>query len=247
MRRKYALTFRGRDRFACVRTEERPIADGPGPAARIAGSGRTGMASASGDELDAIGTLVEVMGIRGSALVMHGESVGRLAAATAVELGLPPTEVGRLRLAGVLHDVGKIAVPEAILDKAGPLDPLEWAQIRRHPEVGYRLVRDLGLPEIAGWILCHHERPDGLGYPFGLSGARIPIQGAILAAADAYDAMVAERPYQAALPHAHACLELRVGSGSQFEPAVVEALIAVLEQGRVQPKEEEYARPRDVS
>lgn len=164
-------------------------------------------------------------------LEAHGEAVGRLAAATARRLGFGEPEVSDLLLAGRLHDVGKLALDERILYKPGPLDDDELAAIRRHPLIGARLLREAGLRRIATWVLCHHERPDGRGYPIGLELAEIPAPARILAAADACDAMLTDRVYRPALrPHA-AVLELRRGSGRQFEPPVVEALLAELFSG----------------
>ena len=160
---------------------------------------------------------------------MHGESVGRYAAIAAQNLGLPPAGVRALRLAGILHDIGKTELPAAILDKPGPLTPSEWKAIRNHPEAGHRLLTAAGLEAIAEWVFAHHERPDGTGYPLGLKAGEIPIEAAILAAADAYDAMRDDRPYKAPLTHAEAAAELRDCAGTQFDREVVEALIAGIE------------------
>lgn len=186
------------------------------------------MATRAAERAKPLLTLLELTGQSDPTLSMHGESVGELAAIAAQELGLPPTQIGRLRLAGILHDIGKITIPDRILNKSGRLTEEEWGEIRRHPETGYRLVRSVGLEEIADWVLVHHERPDGRGYPYGLSAREIPLQGMILAVADAYHAMIAERPYQGRLSHGEACWELRECSGSQFDGAVVEALTSAL-------------------
>lgn len=152
----------------------------------------------------------------------HCEAVADLAADIGRRLHLSDTTLNRLRLAGVLHDVGKVLVPERILEKPGPLSAMEWDQVRRHPETGYRLIRSAGLDEIAGWVRTHHERPDGRGYPFG-SKSR-PLGGAIIAVADAFNAMTTERPYQAAVSPRDALLEIERCAGAQFEPDVVAAL-----------------------
>lgn len=174
-------------------------------------------------------TLLEVVSLRDPDLGMHGESVGHFAALAGEGLGLPPAQIGQLRLAGILHDIGKIAVPDAILHKPGRLTEEEWAVVRRHPEIGHQLVSSVGLTEIADWILTHHERPDGLGYPYGLTGAEIPIPAAILAVADAYHAMIAERPYQRPLTHAEAREELQRCADTQFDGLVVTATIRAIE------------------
>jgi len=165
------------------------------------------------------------LGSRDPALREHCDFVGDLAASLGRRLGLPEPVVARLRLAGVLHDIGKVAIPDRILQKAGALDDGEWERVRRHPEAGYVLIRGVGLNEIAGWVLCHHERPDGNGYPYGLDGERIPLEAAILSLADAFHAMTSERPYQTALSDEAACEEVLRCSGSQFDAGVVDALL----------------------
>jgi HD-GYP domain-containing protein (c-di-GMP phosphodiesterase class II) len=155
-------------------------------------------------------------------LQQHCDGVGDLAADIGRRLKLPAPFQHRLRLAGVLHDVGKVMVSRRILDKPGPLSTSEWDQIRRHPETGYLLVRSVGLDEIAGWVRTHHERPDGRGYPFG-SKSR-PLGGAIIAVADAFHAMTVKRPYQQAVSRRDALLEIERCAGTQFEPEVVAAL-----------------------
>ena len=169
--------------------------------------------------------LIRMLGSTGADenLREHSWEVGELAARIGRRLHLPEVTLRRLRLAGVLHDVGKAFVPQSILDKPGPLSSLEWAQIRRHPETGYLLARSAGLGEIAGWIRAHHERPDGRGYPFGVKSR--PLEAAIIAVADTFHAMTAERPYQQAVSPAVACQEIEVCAGTQFEPRVVDALI----------------------
>lgn len=165
------------------------------------------------------------LGSRDPALREHCDFVGDLAASLGRRLGLAEPTVQRLRLAGVLHDIGKVAIPERILQKPGALDDGEWKRVRRHPEAGYVLIRGVGLNEIAGWVLCHHERPDGRGYPYGLDGQRIPLEAAILSVADAYHAMTTERPYQRALSDSAACDQVLRCSGSQFDARVVDALL----------------------
>jgi HD-GYP domain-containing protein (c-di-GMP phosphodiesterase class II) len=131
----------------------------------------------------------------------------------------------------VLHDIGKLGVADAVLKKPGALNDEEWAEMRRHPELGARILDHANLRDISGWVLAHHERIDGRGYPHGLAGEEIPLEARILAVADAYEAMTADRAYRAALGHDAAQAELRAGSGTQFDPAVVEAFLAVLAPG----------------
>jgi HD-GYP domain-containing protein (c-di-GMP phosphodiesterase class II) len=152
---------------------------------------------------------------------------GRLAELTSRELGLSEPTIARVRLATLLCDVGRDQIPGEILNKRGPLDDQEWAQIRRQPELGAALLSDVSFDDIREWIRCHHERPDGRGYPRGLVGDQIPLEARIVAVVDAYTAMRSDRPYRAARNHEDACDELRRFAGSQFDAAVVEAFLSV--------------------
>jgi HD-GYP domain-containing protein (c-di-GMP phosphodiesterase class II) len=159
----------------------------------------------------------------------HAEHVAELAARTAQQLGLPAAMVFRCRLGGWLHDVGKVAIPEQILAKPGPLDDAEWALMRTHAAIGEEIVRGIGaLRQATAAVRHHHERYDGTGYPDGITGAAIPIEARIIAAADAYAAMTVDRPYSAARTPREAALELRRCAGSQLDPRVVAALLATL-------------------
>ena len=159
----------------------------------------------------------------------HAEEVARLAGLTAERLGLPGRVAQRCRLAGWLHDVGKLAVPEQILNKPGPLDDAESEVMRTHPAVGADIVHRIpALRQVAPAVRHHHERYSGDGYPDGLAGQAIPIEARIIAAADAYATMTADRPYSPARTAQEATAELRRSAGSHFDPAVVDALLAVL-------------------
>ena len=120
------------------------------------------------------------------------------------ELGLDEERVDRVRLAGVLHDIGKIGISDRVLTKPGPLDQTEWQEMYTHPEIGARLLSRPEFADLREWILAHHERPDGLGYPHGIGEDRIPIEARILAVADAYEAMTADRCYRPAIGEAAA-------------------------------------------
>ena len=183
-----------------------------------------------GEQLAAAMLLAETLDLRDVATARHSETVGRYAERIAAELGLPPDRVERVRVAGVLHDVGKLGISDAVLLKPGRLDPDEWDEIRRHPELGARILEHANLRDVAGWVLTHHERLDGAGYPRGLDGGSIPLEGRILAVADAYEAMTADRPYRGALAEGEARAELRRGAGTQFDERVVEAFLRVLDQ-----------------
>ena len=168
--------------------------------------------------------LLQVITEQNVCLDEHVERVSDLAGAVAEALGEPEHEVWRVRLAGRLHDVGKTAIPAAILDKPGPLDERESEFMRRHPLIGERIVTVApALASTAELIRSSHERIDGRGYPDGLSGPAIPIGSRIIAVCDAFDAMTSERPYRGPTDVATALAELRSHAGTQFDPGVVEA------------------------
>lgn len=154
----------------------------------------------------------------------HSRRVGALAAAVALELGLEVPIACHVGLAGLLHDVGKIGIPSSILTKPGGLTDCEWLELRTHVIVGERILRGAGLSSIAGWVRHHHERVDGLGYPEGLVGARIPLPSRILLVADAYDAMVSDRSYRRGIEHDAALAEISRMAGSQFDADCAAAL-----------------------
>jgi len=153
----------------------------------------------------------------------HSYVVGELAARVAIRMGLEQEEIELLRLAGSLHDLGKLAIPEEILRKPGPLTAAERLVLERHPQIGFRMLDSLGVEPVADWILHHHERWDGTGYPDRLSRDDIPLGARILFVADAYDAMTTDRVYRGGLSHFRALTELDRCSGTQFDPGVVEA------------------------
>jgi two-component system cell cycle response regulator len=183
---------------------------------------------AGNEHLSAVLVLAETLDLRDSGTSSHSQTVGRLAALIAKALGLDDARVERIRLAGILHDIGKIGIPDWILHKPGKLDEAEWAEVRKHPEMGARIAASAKLDDISEWILCHHERVDGRGYPGGLPADEIPVEAKILAVADAYEAMTAERVYKHAMPAEAAERELRDQSGTQFDAAVVDALMAAI-------------------
>ena len=146
--------------------------------------------------------------------------------------GSPADVVLRCRLGGWLHDVGKVAIPQRILEKPGALDASEWEVMRTHPSIGEEIVRGVAaLREAAAAVRHHHERYGGDGYPDGLAGTAIPIEARIVAAADAFSAMTVDRVYSKARTPAGAAIELRRSAGAHLDPAVVEALLAVLGLG----------------
>jgi HD-GYP domain-containing protein (c-di-GMP phosphodiesterase class II) len=150
-----------------------------------------------------------------------------MAAATAEALGLSPDEVENVRHASELHDVGKVAIPDAILGKPGPLTDEEWTFVRRHTVIGERIILAApALARVATLVRSSHERWDGMGYPDALDGDAIPVGARIVAVADAFAAMIAGRPYRAARTPEEALDELRLAAGTQFDPAVVDAWCA---------------------
>jgi diguanylate cyclase (GGDEF)-like protein/putative nucleotidyltransferase with HDIG domain len=153
----------------------------------------------------------------------HSQRVAELAARTARRLGLPDEEVELTRLAASLHDLGKLAIPEEILRKPSPLTEPERIVLERHPQIGFRMLESLGVDPVAEWVLHHHERWDGSGYPDGLPGERIPLGARIIFVADAYDAMTSERVYRRRVIPAEAIAELQRCAGTQFDPHIVTA------------------------
>lgn len=208
----YAAKHEGRDRVSLLPSSKDPGASTAEPEA-------VGLARA----------LAFASSLREGIPEEHAEQVARLAVLTAEHLGLPARAVQRCRLAGWLHDVGKLAISEPILTKPGPLDDAEWALMRTHPVVGAAVVsRVAALRQAAPAVRHHHERYSGGGYPDNLAGTAIPLEARIIAAADAYAAMTATRPYSAARAPEDAATELRRSAGSHLDPAVVESLLAVL-------------------
>lgn len=158
----------------------------------------------------------------------HAQRVAYLSQQIALALGFDSAHAERLLVAGLLHDVGKIGVSEAVLRKTGRLTDEEFAQIKLHPEIGYRILKDLkGLDDVLPAVLHHHERLDGRGYPHGLAGDDIPLIARIVAAADTFDAMSSTRSYRSKLPRDEVFAELRRSAGSQLDPAVVNALLSL--------------------
>jgi diguanylate cyclase (GGDEF)-like protein/putative nucleotidyltransferase with HDIG domain len=190
-----------------------------------------GVAGAPGDlQLATVIALAEALDIRDTGTAKHSHMVGRYAELMAIELELESAHVERVRLAGVLHDVGKIGVSDAVLSKPGPLSADEWVEMKTHPEIAARLLSRPEFDDVRGWILAHHERPDGGGYPFGLGREQIPLEARILAVADAFEAMTADRVYRPAIGHAAARAELEAGAGTQFDAEVVEAFLRAVDR-----------------
>jgi putative nucleotidyltransferase with HDIG domain len=149
----------------------------------------------------------------------------------ALQMGVSEPELTRVKRGAMLHDVGKIGIPDSILRKPGPLDEEEWAIMRLHPEMGYEMLRGIDfLEDAATIVLTHQERYDGRGYPAGLQGDAIPLGSRIFAVVDTFDAMTSNRPYRDALPYEVARQELIDHAGTQFDPRVVEAFVSIDEK-----------------
>lgn len=177
----------------------------------------------------ALSALLAALDARDQYTGSHSQAVVELARAVAAELGLSAEEVESAGQVALLHDLGKVGVPDTILQKPGPLTALEWELMRQHPAIGARIVSAIEpLSHLAPAIHAEHERWDGGGYPDGLAGHEIPIAARITLACDAYHAMISDRPYRLALGREPALEELRAHSGSQFDPSVVAALLAAL-------------------
>lgn len=177
-------------------------------------------------ELVTIRALWRSLAARDPATAAHSRRVARLARRIGRRLGLGPDELRMLSRAGRLHDIGKLATPDATLRKPGSLDEAERRRIERHVRDGVLILADFpALWQLLPLVATHHERWDGAGYPAGLAGSAIPYGGRILAVADSFDAMTASRPYRGRLPAKAARRILRSGAGTQWDPAVVEAFL----------------------
>jgi len=174
--------------------------------------------------LRAAKNLVRFVDARDTSTANHSEVVAALAEAVGMELALDAEMVDHLRLAGLLHDLGKIGLPDAILKAPRRLTAEEYSIVKRHPEFGHSLLDGLGIEPVDEWVLHHHEHWDGSGYPDGLAGEDIPLGARIILAADAFEAITADRPYRPAQSEQAALAELQRHAGSQFDPVVVEAL-----------------------
>ena len=181
--------------------------------------------AAGSRELTWAATLARAVDARMATPIEHSTIVARYAAGTAQRLGWSGPDLAHLRIAAMLHDIGKVVLPDRILQKPDSLSDVEYEEVKRHPETGAALINRVeGLGQIAEWVRHSHEHFDGSGYPDGLSGDRIPLASRILLVADAFDAMTSDRPYRAAQSQAETLAELRRHAGRQFDPRCVEAL-----------------------
>jgi HD-GYP domain-containing protein (c-di-GMP phosphodiesterase class II) len=201
------------------------------------------------NEPEAVGlaqALALAAGIRDGLPELHAQQVAELAVAVADRLGTSPATQLRCRLGGWLHDVGKIAIPDRVLAKAGELDEGEWALMQRHTLIGEQMVRRIpGLTSAAAAVRHHHERFDGSGYPDGLAGDQIPLEARIIGAVDAFSAITNERVYGHGRSREDAIDELRRCAGTHFDPEVVQALVACLEDEAARLRRRLAARRTD--
>jgi HD-GYP domain-containing protein (c-di-GMP phosphodiesterase class II) len=185
--------------------------------------------------LDTVRVLAAAIEARDPYTGGHTERVAALSLLLAAELGWSKARLAEVEMGVVLHDIGKIGVDDAILRKPERLTPAEWAQIRAHPIIGARLVSMVNSLRFAvPYALYHHERYDGTGYPFQLAGEAIPVEGRLVAVADAFDAMTTHRPYRPALTYEAAAREIETGAGVQFDPDIARAFLDCWRRGAVE-------------
>ena len=186
-------------------------------------------AAALDEDASIVDGLVGMVRLRDPITASHLDAVGLLARRLAVMLDLEPASIARITTAARLHDVGKMAIPLATLNKPGSLDEDEWHEIRRHPDLGGTIVA--GFPQLEKYraiVRGHHERVDGRGYPDGLLGSEIPYEARVIAVVDAFHAMTVSRPYSRVRTPAQALAELMNCSGTQFEPEYVDAFVKMM-------------------
>ncbi|MBC5800859.1 MAG: HD-GYP domain-containing protein [Candidatus Eremiobacteraeota bacterium] len=184
---------------------------------------------------EVVAALLAALEARDAATCEHSRAVGMWCGRIAKMVGLPPERQRIAVLAGILHDVGKLATPSEILLKPGPLEPHEWETMRDHSRVGAQMLERIpSLGELTPIVRAHHERIDGRGYPDGEVGDRIPRLARIVAVADAFHAMISRRPYRAAMTLTAALDELRAGSGTQWDSALVDAMLEIVQPARTE-------------
>jgi diguanylate cyclase (GGDEF)-like protein len=175
---------------------------------------------------DLINTIIKTLYEKNPREEQHSERVGEVAEKIGAAIGFSETEIGKLKLIGHLHDIGKIAIEDGILNKAGTLTSREREEVQRHPEIGFRILSATSeMLDLAACVLAHHERWDGKGYPRGISREEIPIEARIIALADSYDAMTSERPYRKALDEEVILYEIKKNAGYQFDPDIAQVFV----------------------
>ncbi len=176
-----------------------------------------------------LGTLAAALEAKDAYTNDHANQIAELAGAVCEQLEIVPAETRMIRLAALLHDIGKIGIPEAILRKEGPLDDDEWAMMHEHPRIGARILEPVPyFADLVPLVACSHERYDGRGYPDGLTSERIPLGSRVIAVCDAFHAMTEDRVYRKAMPISEAMAEIERCAGSQFDPVCAQALLVVV-------------------
>ena len=182
------------------------------------------------DTLEMVNALSVALDLKSEYTCNHSARVAELSVLLAKALHLPLEEQIRINLGAHLHDIGKVGIPDAILNKVGPLDDKEFALIKQHTLTGYKIIKKVrSFSEISDIILYHHERVDGLGYPEGLSGQEISLATKIVSIADSFDAMTSKRPYRQSLTTTEALKELKRCAGKQFEEGLVDVFIKLVD------------------
>lgn len=183
--------------------------------------------------MNAVMAVVAAIDARSEAVHRHSQNVSRYAVAIAKELGLSPTQVEVVRIGGLLHDTGKIGVPDSILKKPGSLDEEEWALMKQHASTG-RAILGRGIPKpVVECVLYHHEQPDGKGYPEGLKGDDIPFSARIVRVADVFDAMTTDQPYRRAFGTEETLAKLVAGRSAKYDADAVDALVALIQDQKL--------------
>jgi diguanylate cyclase (GGDEF)-like protein/putative nucleotidyltransferase with HDIG domain len=227
--------------YEAKRTKLNPVVFNPG----LAGGDRSARSTSrpTRDQRALAAALARAVDAKDMGTQSHSETVAQLSVAIAEGLGITGEHLEQIRIAGLLHDVGKIGVADAILQKRGALDTVERSAMDDHVVVGHAIITAAELPTEAEWVLHHHERYDGKGYPAGWRAAEIPLEARIISVADAYEAMTGDRPYRSRLTNGEALDELRRNAGTQFDGRCVNALIDVVSQIEPdgQPSRSEHA------
>jgi HD-GYP domain-containing protein (c-di-GMP phosphodiesterase class II) len=191
---------------------------------------RPGRKTAAADFLGSAALFSQMLDLRDLNTGMHSTRLAEWGLRVARSLGVPEHSLPDLETGALLHDIGKVAIPESILGKPGRLTDEEFEIVKRHPEFGWTVIRNLpGLEHTSLQILHHHENFDGTGYPAGLKGTEIPIGARIVSVIDSFDAMISNRPYRAGLPMKEVIRRLHESSGTQFDPLVVDAFVRIVE------------------
>ena len=173
-----------------------------------------------------INTIINTLHEKNPREEQHSRRVSEICQKIGIAIGFSEIKISKLKVVGLLHDIGKIAIEEGILNKPGKLTDHERDEIKRHPDIGYRILSSsYDMLELADCIMAHHERWDGAGYPKGLKGEAIPLVARIIALADSYDAMTSERPYRKALSEEVVLAEIRNNAGTQFDPEITRIFI----------------------